>query len=89
MDYCDSVTRQVMVTDFFSPGIVNDRKLRSVAKTLQEGRFTRVRPADHEDSEVIYAIEILFDFRRIDLDLFRRTLCDRVTGIRTCLQPSL
>ena len=49
----------------FALGIVNFRKLRSVANTLQERRFTCIRSADNEDPEMANAIEMLFDFFRI------------------------
>ena len=75
------MTRQDVVIDLFALGIVNFGKLRSVANTLQERRFTSVRPADHEDSEVTYAIEVLFDLRRVQLDLCMRTFSDHVIGI--------
>ena len=72
-----------MVIDLFALGIVNFGELRSVANTLQERCFTSVRPADHKDSEATYAIEVLFDFRGIELNLSRRTLCDwHAIGIR-------
>ena len=67
----------------FALGIVNFWKLRSVANTLQERCFISVRPADHEDSEATYAIEVLFDFRGIKLDPSRRIFCDHIIGIRT------
>ena len=70
-----------MVIDLFALAIVNFGKLHSVANTLQERRFTSVRPADHEDSEVTYAIEVLFDRRGIELDLSRRIFCDHVISI--------
>ena len=81
------MTRQDVVIDLFTLGIVNFGKLRSVANTLQERRFASIRPADYEDSEVTYAIEVLLDFRRIELDLPWRTFCDhdKVGSIsRTC-----
>ena len=64
-----TVTWQNVVIDLFALGIVNFRKLCSVANMLQERCFASVRPADYEDSEVTYAIEVLSDFRRIQLDL--------------------
>ena len=67
-----------MVIDLFTLGIVNFGELRSVANTLQERRFASVRPADYEDSEVTYAIEVLSDFRMIQLDLSGRAFCDHV-----------
>ena len=76
------MTRQDVVIDLFALKIVNFGKLRSVANTLQERRFTSVRPADHEDSEVTYAIEVLFDLRRVQLDLCMRIFSDHVIGIR-------
>ena len=76
-----------MVTDLFALGVVNFRKLRSIANTLQECRFTSIRPADHKDSEATYAIEVLFDFRGIELDISRKTFCDITTG-RIELNPS-
>ena len=79
-----------MAIDLFALGIVNFGKLRSVANTLQERRFTSVRPADHEDSEVTYAIEVLFDFRGVQLDLCMRTFSDHVTiGIRGRIELDL
>ena len=84
------MTRQDVVIDLFAPGIVNFWKLRSVANTLQERCFTSVRPADHEDSEVTYAIEVLFDFRGIELNLStRRTLCGHVISIRGGIELDL
>ena len=85
--YYGSVTQQDVVIDLVTLGIINFGKLRSVTNTLQERRFTSIRPADYEDSEVTYAIKVLFDFRDIQLDLSRRnwgTFCDHVLGIRTC-----
>ena len=76
------MTWQDVVIDLFTLGIVNFGKLRSVANTLQERRFTSVGPADHEDPEVTYAIEVLFDSRRVQLDLCKRIVCDHVIGIR-------
>ena len=89
MHYYGSVTRQDVVTDLFALGIVNFGKLRSVANTLQERRFTSVRPADHEDSEVTYAIEVLFDFRGVQLDLCKSTFCDHAIGIRGGIELDL
>ena len=83
------MTWQDVVIDLLALGIVNFGKLCSVANTLQERRFTSVRSADHEDSEVTHAIEVVFDFRGVQLDLSRRTCCDRVIGIRTCSRSSL
>ena len=61
-----SVTLHDEVLDLFALGIVNLRGLRSVANALQERRFTSIRPADDEDSETTNAIEMLFDFFRIE-----------------------
>ena len=61
-----SVTLHIKILDLFALGIVNLRGLRSVANTLQERRFTSIRPADDEDSETTNAIETLFDFFRIE-----------------------
>jgi len=47
--------------------IENIRELRSIANTLQECRFTCIRSADDEDSEVTNAIEVFFDFGRIQM----------------------
>ena len=73
-----TVTWQNVVIDLFALGIVNFGKLCSVANTLQERCFASVRPADYEDSEVTYVIEVLSDFRRIQLDLSGRAVCDHV-----------
>ena len=75
------MTQQDVVINLFAFGIVNFRKLCSVANTLQECCFTSIRPADYEDSEVTYAIEVLFHFCMIQLDFSSRTFCDHV-GIR-------
>ena len=87
--YYGSVTRQDVVIDLFALGIVNFGKLRSIANTLQERRFTSIRSADHEDSEVTYAIEVLFDFRGVQLDLCMRTFSDHVIGIRGGIELDL
>ena len=63
--------KQDVAIDLFALGIVNFGKRRSVANTLQERRFTSVRPPDHEDSEVTYAIEVPVDLVGIQLDLSR------------------
>ena len=80
--------QQDVAIDLFALGIVNFRKLRSVANTLQERRFTSVRPANYEDSEVTYAIEVLLDFRGIQLDFPNKTFCGHV-GIRTWIEVFL
>ena len=83
------MTWQNVVIDLFALGIVNFGKLRSIANTLQERRFTSIRSADHEDSEVTYAIEVLFDFRGVQLDLCMRTFSDHVIGIRGGIELDL
>ena len=62
-----SVTPHDKVFDLFTLGIVNVRELRSVANALQERRFSSVRSADNKDSETTNAIEVLFDFSRIQM----------------------
>ena len=54
--------------DFFAIGIINLRKLRSLANALQEGCFTSIRSADEKDSETIDAIELLLDFLWIQMN---------------------
>ena len=55
------------VPNLFTLGIVNVRKLGSVANALQERRFSSVRSADNKNSETTDAIEVLFDFSRIQM----------------------
>ena len=65
-----SVTLHDKVLDFFALGIVNLRGLCSVANTLQERRFTRIRSADDEYSETTNAIKMPFDRYRIQMNLW-------------------
>ena len=61
------VTLYDEVLDLFTLRIVNVGELRSVANALQERRFASVRSADDKDSETTNAIELLFDFSRIQM----------------------
>ena len=51
----------------FALGIMDFGELRSIANTLQERRFTGVRSADDENSEM-NIFEVLSNFHRIQLD---------------------
>ena len=62
-----SVTLHDEVLNLFSLGIVNVGELCSVANALQKRRFSSVRSADDKDSETTNAIEVLFDFSRIQM----------------------
>ena len=61
-----SVTLYDEVLDLFTLRIINVGELRSVADALQERHFTSVRSADDKDPKMANAIEMLFDFSRIE-----------------------
>ena len=67
--------------DLFALGIVNFRKPRSVANTLQERRFTSIRPADNKDSEMTNAIKIPFDCFRIQNNCLFEVVYHHVSDI--------
>ena len=62
-----SVTPYDEILDLFTLGIVNVGELCSVANALQERRFSSVRSANNKHSETTNAIEVLFDFSRVQM----------------------
>ena len=63
------------VLDLFALRIINVGALRSVADALQERRFTSVRSADDKDPKMANAIEVLFDFSRIQMNFLFESFC--------------
>ena len=70
-----SVTLYDEVLDLFTLGVINVGALRSVANALQERRFTSVRSANDKDPKMANAIEVLFDFNRIQTNFLFESFC--------------